>query len=322
VNPYLFAVGAPRSGTTVLQRLLDAHPQLCVAFETHWIPYMYRHRRGVAEDGTVGMDFLEVLSENHRFTRLELDPRDVRALFEPSGRVSYSAFTSGLFDLYGARKGKRLVGEKTPHYCRDIPTLSALWPAARFIHIIRDGRDVALSLMNWKGVETRTMGPYPTWRHDRVGTCAAFWDWHVRLGREDGSALGPDRYIEVRYGDLVADPEAACKRLCQFLAVPYDGSMLRFHEGRRRNKPGLSAKRAWAPVTAGLRDWRTEMPEDDVARFEAVAGDLLDELGYVRSTSRASASDAARFREAFVPPGKTFRRPRGWAVGLRAEASG
>ena len=62
--------------------------------------------------------------------------------------------------------------------------------------------------------------------------------------------------------------------------------MLRFHEGRTRMEPGLDAKAAWAPITAGLREWRSQMPAQDVERFEAATGDLLDELGYSRAVPR------------------------------------
>jgi len=65
--------------------------------------------------------------------------------------------------------------------------------------------------------------------------------------------------------------------------LPYDDAMLRFHEGRTKTDPGLDAKHAWLPITPGLRNWRSQMPVEDVERFEAVAGNLLDELGYPRA---------------------------------------
>jgi hypothetical protein len=78
----------------------------------------------------------------------------------------------------------------------------------------------------------------------------------------------------------VAQPAEECERLCGFLGVPFDEHMLRFHEGRVRHQPQLDAKKAWRPVTAGLRSWRSDMAPEDLARFEAAAGELLEELGY------------------------------------------
>jgi hypothetical protein len=77
------------------------------------------------------------------------------------------------------------------------------------------------------------------------------------------------------------EPAEELAKLCAFLGLPFDEAMLGFHEGRTKTKPGLDAKRAWLPITAGFRDWRSEMTAEDVDRFEA-AGDLFDESGYER----------------------------------------
>jgi Sulfotransferase family len=160
---------------------------------------------------------------------------------------------------------------------------------------------VCLSAINWTRRLPSLERRFPTWAGEPVITAALWWEWHVRPGHDDGVALGPERYHELRYERLVADPEGTCAALCEFLGVPYDDAMVRFHEGRTREEPGRDAKAAWLPVTPGLRDWRTELTPDDVARFEAAAGDLLEELGYERALdalpedaqARAAATRAA-----------------------------
>src|SRR4029077_9675774 len=159
--------------------------------------------------------------------------------------------------------------------------LHALWPAARFVHLIRDGRDVALSVMAWK--ERPGASRFSTWTEDPVMTTALWWSANVRLGRESGSALPGELYYELRYEGLVTRPEPECMALCVFLGLPYDDAMVRFHEGRTRHEPGLTPKKAWLPITPNLRNWREQMPVESTERFEAAAGDLLDELGYERS---------------------------------------
>jgi hypothetical protein len=79
--------------------------------------------------------------------------------------------------------------------------------------------------------------------------------------------------------------------------------MLRFYEGRTKAKKGLDAKKGWRPITPGLRDWRSQMPTEAVERFEAAAGDLLDELGYPRAVPDPPAESrqyAAQVEEQFV----------------------
>jgi hypothetical protein len=194
---------------------------------------------------------------------------------------------------------------------RHIPTLQQLWPHTRIVHLIRDGRDVCLSARAWKKAE-RILGPYQTWSEDEVTTAALWWEWHVRLGREAAARLPGDRYLEVSYEALVGAPEAECARLCEFLGVPNDEAMLRFHEGRTRSRPGLSAKAAWLPVTAGLRTWRTEMPADEVRRFEAAVVELLTELGYARAHESPRGEEierAEQLRREFAESLSDRRRP-------------
>jgi hypothetical protein len=296
VNPFLFVVGCPRSGTTLLQRLLDAHPQLAVIDETRWIDHWFSESKGVTPEGFATPVLVSNLLELPRFAQLRLGREELAALVDGGRSVSYPTFVRGIFDLYGASQGKALVGDKTPRYVRSIPMLHEFFPSAKFVHLIRDGRSTCLSVLNWQkaGKLART---FPSWNEEPVATSAMWWEWQVRLGREAGSSLGASLYREVRYEALVADPAGSCRELCAFLGVPYDEAMLRFHEGRTRNDAGLDAKKAWLPPTSGLRDWESEMTREDVERFEAAAGGLLEELGYPCTVTRPSADTATAVTE-------------------------
>jgi hypothetical protein len=308
VNPYVFFVGCPRSGNTLVQRLADAHPELAVVHGTRWIARWYERRIALTEDGRVTADLLERLLRHKRFKALEMEPNDLMRLYWENPAAPYSDFVTALFDRFGERHGKRLVGDKSPEYVRSIPTLHSLWPKVRFVHTIRDGRDVCLSVAEWRKGATR----FPTWDSDPVATTAVWWDRNVRLAREAGRRLGVGLYHELRYEALVADPAGECARLCAFLEIPYDEAMLRFHQGKSRSEPGLDAKKAWLPVTRGLRTWRLQMPPTDVAFFEAAAGDLLDELGYPRGTASISEEEierGSRVRDAYVDRALSRGRP-------------
>ena len=308
MNPYVFFVGCPRSGNTLVQRLADAHPELAVMHGTRWIARWYERRIALTEDGRVTADLLERLLRHKRFKALEMEPNDLMRLYWENPAVPYSDFVTALFDRFGERHGKRLVGDKSPEYVRSIPTLHSLWPKVRFVHTIRDGRDVCLSVAEWRKGATR----FPTWDSDPVATTAVWWDRNVRLAREEGKRLGLGLYLEVRYESLVADPARECARLCRFLGIPYEDAMLRFHEGRTRSEPGLDPKKAWLPVTPGLRTWRSQMPSADVVGFEAAAGDLLDELGYGRGAASLSEAEVGRgawVRETYARGARSRGRP-------------
>jgi Sulfotransferase family len=302
MNPYVFVVGCPRSGTTLLQRLLDAHPRLAVIDETRWIDHWHTQRKGVNADGLVTGKLITRLLEFPRFAQLGLGREELESLLDGGRPLEYPSFVSRLFDLYGRAQGKPLVGDKTPRYVRSIPTLHELFPPARFVHLIRDGRATSLSVVNWRKAQ-KLASTFPSWRDHPLPTAALWWEWQVRLGREAGVSLGPRLYREVSYEALVDHAASELEPLCGFLDLTFDKAMLRFHEGRRRSESGLSPKSAWLPPTPGLRDWRTQMPAEEVERFEAVAGELLGELGYPRAVPKppsAARALAAELRGDFV----------------------
>jgi hypothetical protein len=241
-----FVVGCSRSGTTLLRALLDAHPLLAVPPESHFV---------LAPDPRV----LRRALRRGPWFGLGIEPPDLRGL-------DVADAVRAVFAAYGAAHGKPRYADKTPHYVSHLPLLAERFAEARFVHVVRDGRDVALSLLEvlW--------GP-----HDLEGA-ALQWRRRVLEGRAAG--LGPGRYRELRYEALVADPEHELRALAAWLELPYDPAML---DAARRPAavpyPEHHGRLALAP-TPGLRDWRREMSQADAARFEAVAGDALAGLGY------------------------------------------
>jgi hypothetical protein len=314
MNPFVFIVGCPRSGTTLLRRIVDAHTDIAITKETHWIVQLLEDRHAAPTEPPVTPQLLERLVSHRRFARLELDPGRLERLVAGEEPVSYAELVTAVYDLFGELRGKRLVGDKTPRYVRHIPTLHSLWPRAKFVHLIRDGRDVCLSVRNWDK-DNRFVTRISTFEEDPVSTIALWWEQLVRLGREAGAELPADLYHEVPYERLVAEPAGECRRLCQFLGVPFDERMLRFHEGRTKDDPRLDAKSAWRPITPGLRSWRTEMPGGDIERFEAVAGELLGELGFLRGVPKpapAARRQAEVMRDSYVREAGRQRLPRHW----------
>lgn len=284
MNPHVFIVGCQRSGTTLLQRMVDANPNIAIVHESRFVDSYYRACQGLTPEGNVTGEIVPLIAEHPRFAKLEVDLEGLKSLLPDGRAVHYRDFLSDVYDLHGRALGKEVVGDKTPRYVRSIPELHALWPKARFVHLIRDGRDVCLSALQWRsGGELARR--FETWKTDPVATAGVWWDWLVRLGREAGRDLGPDLYREVRYETLVADPAGECERLCEFLGIPYDGAMIRFHEGKEREGSNLSTKRAWKGVTPGLRDWKADLSPGNTELFEAAAGDLLRELGHDLSGS-------------------------------------
>ena len=287
-DPFLFIVGRGRSGTTLIRSQLDTHPDLAVVNENHAMATLVRKRRSY--ETARGFDAQALVGDirrNTSFFRLEMTPEDVgRALSEASPR-SLADAVRAIYRFYAARRGKSRYADKNPNNVLHVGPIAELFPEARFLHVIRDGRDSTLSYL------AASFGP------TNVAEAALYWRRFVGHGRREGLALGPDRYRELRYEDLLADPEKELRAICAFIGLPFDDAMLRYYERAHelidKDHPNLGR-----PPTKGIRDWRREMDPGDVVLFEALAGDLLDELGYERSVGRIAPSDRLRAGTAWL----------------------
>jgi Sulfotransferase family len=147
-GPPVFVVGCPRSGTTLLRLMLDAHPDLSIPPESHFIPLVWRVRdRYETSGGFDGEKMARDVFRGIRFRDWSLPESEV---LDELGRVAPSDLAGSIacfFCAYAGRNGKERWGDKTPGYSMELPLLASLFPDARFVHLIRDGRDVALSLM-------------------------------------------------------------------------------------------------------------------------------------------------------------------------------
>ena len=269
-----FIVGSARSGTTLLRIMLNAHPQVAVPPESRFITELWHGRDEVDVD-----EFLTELRDHRQFKVWDLPTEDVRREL-PEGDVSYAQAIEATYKAYAHQRDKNLYGDKTPRYVEHIRFLTEQWPDAKFIHQIRDGRNVALSYADVP------FGPKD------VAGAARLWEQRVRDGMRDGRPLGPERYMEIRYEDFVSDIESQSKLICDFLEISFDEAMLDYTERARDDILPRAAKynpNVSKPVSKKTRAWEEEMPSAQVELFEAIAGDLLAEMGYDRSFTKPGA---------------------------------
>lgn len=288
--PSPFIVGVGRSGTTMLRLMLDAHPQLAIPPETHFVPDLI----AAIDDGVGPEEAVEVMRSVRQWGDLQIEGDEVLARFRSLPRFDSGAALRAFYEIYAERQGKPRWGEKTPAYVRSMRQIERVLPEARFIHVIRDGRDVALS--RWK----RTLGDG---ERAPAAQVAAGWQRRIRRAQKQGKRLS--HYLELRYEDLVTDTEPNLRRICEFVELDWDPAMLRYYEraGERMaemardlpaadgkpTRPGEERMQAHAmtqkpPDPAAMYRWREKMSAEDVAAFDAVAGELLSELGYEVAT--------------------------------------
>jgi sulfotransferase family protein len=279
-TPAPFIVGASRSGTTLLRLMLDSHPDLAIPPETEFI------LRLAELPGADATAFVDTLTSHRRWPDFHLD----RALLEAQVATLQPWSTSDalrtFYRLYAERFAKPRWGDKTPGYVKHTRVVQDLLPEAHFIHIIRDGRDVAVSLIEEWRMSGRAMS---------VKRAAERWVSKIMVGREQARDLR--HYLEVRYEDLVLDSESVLRQICDFVELRWHPVMLEYHHSAPErvaelvapdasgtlNPAQRQAKHAWTsspPEVSRIGRWRTEMSAEELAEYECAAGTLLLELGY------------------------------------------
>lgn len=246
--------------------MLNAHPHVAVPPESRFIVELYR-------DDEVSVDsFLSSLAAHTRFEAWELPIESVRGQLEGRAEVPYADAITACYRAYASARGKERWGDKTPRYIEHIPFLSGLFPEACFVHLVRDGRDVALSYADVP------FGP------KTVTKAAQLWASRVSKGLRTGRTLPSGHYVELRYEELVDEPEKQTRVLCDFLELEFAPEML---EPGRAHREVLKRAATYNPrVTEKIsrtRSWTEQMPRSQVELFEAVAGDTLSKLGYERA---------------------------------------
>lgn len=310
-----FVVGCQRSGTTLLQAMLDGHPQLAMAPESHFIVSLGRRFGGNwGAAGETDAAFADALLERRRFAYWRMDRAELLAVLAVARPRDFAGAVRTVFAAWAQRQGKPAYGDKTPRYAAHLGALGGLFPEARFVHLIRDGRDVALSM-----AESFERGPQSPVEG------AMFWRTAVEAARRAGSALGPNRYLEVRYERLVAEPEAVISAVAAFLELDPDPRMLSPAESAGRiiaGYPEAADHGNLGRTIEARRDWRHEMPAEGIADFELLAGDLLEQLGYETSgDGPRGAALAARRNEVLAKELIDLRREL-FAAGRDVGASG
>jgi hypothetical protein len=277
-------LGVSRSGTTLLKAMLDAHSQLAIPTESYFVPQLWdRHGERPNRD-----ELLEDLSRLERIRQWRVELQDVAEHLPPE--PTFAEAIDAIYRSYAEGHGKSRYGDKTPLYMQHLDVLPRAFPDAHYVHIVRDGRDAALSML-----AMRRKPRFNLSRPRGVGDFACAWQREIRDAQQFGLT---HPYFELRYEDLVAEPEARLRDVCNFLGLDFEPGMLEYH---RREDPALYADhpRLAQPPVRDARSWRKEMHDEDAELFEAIAGDLLTELGYERAhpspgrSTRAAAERAA-----------------------------
>lgn len=265
-----FIVGHPRSGTTLLRFMLSSHSRLYIPEETGFLPFLKLSPEKPLTRSEIQSLLERIANLNYLWRDLPITADQIMAAHQPP------TLPRVLDELYGCQAVSHHAvrwGDKTPLYVQYLPDIQKIFPQAQFIHMIRDGRDAALSALKKWGGNTIYMDIYYLLKN---------WVRNVTTGREYGHRMQAGRYLEVRYEDLVTSPPTVLRQVCSFLNESFESSMLDHTAAAHQAGPGpMGHYEALLPVFKDSRyRWKVEMSPFQRKLSAQVAGELLLELGY------------------------------------------
>lgn len=250
MQPPFFVIGAPRSGTSYLVQVLDRHPEILLTNETRVLTFLHRALTRLSKDK------MALMTE--------------RKLFLETFTSHVPLIVRDFYQRLGVDEQMRW-GDKFPHYADTktdpglLDLIAEVFPRGQFIHITRDGRDVVGSLLAKGWVD--------------LDEACDVWRRHVESSREIGRKVGPHRFHELRYEDLVSDGHRTVHDLLGFLGLSADPGV----DGFLREQESARTPYSGATTSAGLigqPGWRAKLTPEQIEAVQTGLGDLLEQTGY------------------------------------------
>ncbi|MBO0731612.1 MAG: sulfotransferase, partial [Acidimicrobiaceae bacterium] len=269
-DPLLLVSGGPRSGTTMLRNMLAAHPLLAAPLdEGFFVTQVFGEMKLAHRTDDVAWAW--ELTKAHRFFQAwDLDTEALDAVIAERPPASYADLLRVLFAALAAREHKPFSMDKCTAYSLHWEWLAEQFPTTRFALIVRDPREVCMS----QAVQY--------FSHGGVAGAAWWWLFHVMGTKKVAAALG-DRWLEIRYEDLVADPVKQLDALCRHAGIEFDEAMLRYPDAGSKPVSVLHHAASQAP-RQDLRSWRGALSHDDLVTIERITGPVMTRFGYEPET--------------------------------------
>lgn len=304
MKPPVFIVGCPRSGTSYLYHLFlsaggfaEFHTQMNV-FDV--LEPIYGGLNSTANKRRMIAAWLD--SKAFRISGLDAAGIEAKVMVECH---SASDFLRIVMEEVARSQGVDRWVDSTPTNVPHMLRIKQDFADAKFIHIIRDPRDLALSL-DKKGWSR----PLPGDKSNSLLAAAVYWEWIVRKGRQFGRQLGAD-YIETRYEDLVQSPAAELNRIGKFLDCDLDYERIQANSVGSIKNPLTSFKEDLKQGTfSPVGRWKQKFPAEQLTKFESLIGGYMQELGYELSAPHANGSLPTRLRRGVY---ETFYGFKQWA---------
>ncbi|MHA1381634.1 MAG: sulfotransferase family protein [Candidatus Helarchaeota archaeon] len=277
-QPYFFIIGSQRSGTTLLRLLLNSHSNVAVPTESTFLMPFLRKRKILNSNPLPYNEkkrIIQYLSRNSQFSKWKISES---VLTEKMGNsLTMKELISILYETFALRYDKLICGDKSPTFIRKLGVISKTFPKAKFIHIVRDGRDTYLSLRKKKASGTNSV------------TLSAF-EWYIKnnlIIRQMRNMK--NQFLTIRYEDLIIDPKKELKRICNFLNISYENKMLEFWKQSNKFIANHHSRKIFKPIdNSNAFKWKKELRNKEIIKYTYFAAKILKKFNYETNQKKIS----------------------------------
>lgn len=286
----IFVIGNPRSGTTLLRLMLNSHRDILVppecGFAVWWYDKYKHWDSSSAIDNSTLSDFLNDLRSSRKIETWNLDYNKLKHFIIDEHPASYADLVSTVYIFYGISIGRKFKrwGDKNNFYLKHINLIKQLYPPVYFIHIIRDGRDVACSYTTINKNKFNSI--YAPRLPKTIIEIAKEWVTNVSRIRNSFNIFDWENVLEIKYEDLVVHPHSVLKKICSFLKQPYYRSMLEYYKSPNKlgNEPEAflewKGKIMQKASALNVGQYKRELNLKDLNIFNSVSEKILKIYNY------------------------------------------
>lgn len=285
----VFILGNPRSGTSLFRLMLNAHPQIISPPECgflHWWHANYKDWNHTYNTLSQVNEFVHDLKSSKKIEDWNLDFVKLKQKIIEQNPKNYAELSEIVYLMFAEQKGKKpiIIADKNNYYINHLNDLNEIWPTAKYILLVRDGRDVACSYLNIEKLVTDS--PYKPKLSNEISTIAKEWVTNNSNIIDFINSFDSERGIIVRYEDVVTSPEFYLSKVCSFLGVDFNDEMLTYYIKNASQQDEPSSTLDWKMKTLEKPDennigkYKTELSKEDYNEFNSIAIPLLRIFNY------------------------------------------
>jgi hypothetical protein len=285
----VFIIGNPRSGTSLFRLMLNAHPQIISPPECgflHWWFAKYKDWNGLSNTSNQIDIFINDLKSSKKIPNWHLDFEILKQRIIDLKPQDYATLGEIVYLLFAEQKGKNpiLIADKNNYYINHLNDLNEIWPTAKYILVVRDGRDVACSYINMEKLVTDS--PYKPKLSTDISTIAKEWVDNNKKCIDFINSLNNTRSFIVRYEDIVTNPILFLTKVCNFLGIDFDKEMLTYYIKNIELQDEPISTLDWklktleSPDKNNIGKHKKELSGENYNEFNAIATSLLQKFNY------------------------------------------